>query len=210
MATDKLITMKQFNETDYDTLYPKTVASQILDVYSKTNIITTETLSQFGLTADKLPNDAFQQIKALIDGVQSSVDGKPNIQTGSYVGTGTYGSTNPYSLTFDKIPDLVWVYARTNQNGNSPTSTYAYNCLTDTANGAYINVISPKLLSNNYQSGYGLGGYNYSSNIRLYAKKQSNTIYWYAEKTNDTSSNVSNFQNNDASHKYYYLAFFLS
>lgn len=30
--------MKQFNGTDYDTLYPKTIASQIPDVYSKSYI----------------------------------------------------------------------------------------------------------------------------------------------------------------------------
>ena len=72
MATTKNITMKQFNGTDYDTLYPKTIASQIPDVYSKTDTITANTLSQFGLSANKLPNDAFQRIKALIDG-------KPNI-----------------------------------------------------------------------------------------------------------------------------------
>ena len=35
MATNKNITMKQFNGVDYDTLYPKTTASQIDDVYSK-------------------------------------------------------------------------------------------------------------------------------------------------------------------------------
>ena len=38
MATEKNITMKQFNGTDYDTLYPKTIASQIPDVYSKSYI----------------------------------------------------------------------------------------------------------------------------------------------------------------------------
>lgn len=92
--------MKQFNGTDYDTLYPKTIALQIPDVYSKTDTITTETLAQFGLTADKLPNDAFQRIKALIDG-------KPNIQTGSYAGTQTYGADNPCRLTFDFEPKVV-------------------------------------------------------------------------------------------------------
>ena len=35
MATNKNITMKQFNGVDYDTLYPKTIASQVDDVYSK-------------------------------------------------------------------------------------------------------------------------------------------------------------------------------
>ena len=85
MATEKNITMKQFNGTDYDILYPKTIASQIPNVYSKTDIITAETFTQLGLTADKLPNDAFQQIKTLIDNVQASTDSKAKIQTGSYV-----------------------------------------------------------------------------------------------------------------------------
>ena len=35
MATNKNITMRQYNGVDYDTLYPKTIASQIDDVYSK-------------------------------------------------------------------------------------------------------------------------------------------------------------------------------
>ena len=101
MATEKNITMHEFNGTDYDTLYPKTIASQIPDVYSKTEILTTETLAKYGLTADKLPNDVFQQIKTLIDNTQSSIESRARIQTGSYVGTGTYGASNPCSLTFD-------------------------------------------------------------------------------------------------------------
>ena len=118
MATTKNITMKRFNGTDYDTLYPKTIASQIPDVYSKTNTITAETLSQLGLSANKLPNDAFQRIKTLIDNVQSSTDSKARIQTGSYVGTGTYGADNPCSLTFDGIPKCVMIL---------PNSSWGYN-----------------------------------------------------------------------------------
>lgn len=38
MATNKNITMKQFNGVDYDTLYPKTIASQVDDVYSKSEV----------------------------------------------------------------------------------------------------------------------------------------------------------------------------
>ena len=109
MATNKNITMKQFNGTDYDTLYPKTIASQIPDVYSKTEILTADTLSKYGLTFDKLPNDVFQQIKTLIDNVQASADGKARIQTGSYVGTGTYGASNPCSLTFDLTPKFFCI-----------------------------------------------------------------------------------------------------
>ena len=134
MATEKNITMKQFNGTDYDTLYPKTIASQIPDVYSKTNTITAETLSQLGLSADKLPNDAFQQIKTLIDNVQSSTDSKAKIQTGSYVGTGTYGVNNPCSLTFDFTP-LFLMICRKDMGSDS--------------NSQYQMFIHAKLLLNN-------------------------------------------------------------
>lgn len=59
MATEKNITMKQFNGTDYDTLYPKTIASQIPDVYSKNQTINAETLSKYGLGENNTPNDVF-------------------------------------------------------------------------------------------------------------------------------------------------------
>lgn len=36
MATNKNITMKQFNGTDYDTLYPKTIVSQVDNALNKT------------------------------------------------------------------------------------------------------------------------------------------------------------------------------
>ena len=42
MATNKNITMKQFNGVDYDTLYPKTIASQVegLEDISTTKVFT--------------------------------------------------------------------------------------------------------------------------------------------------------------------------
>lgn len=76
MATTKNITMKQFNGTDYDTLYPKTVAAQIDDVYSKnetyskndvytksqvynkTQTLADATKTLYGLSSTATPNDA--------------------------------------------------------------------------------------------------------------------------------------------------------
>ena len=76
MATTKNITMKQFNGTDYDTLYPKTVAAQIDDVYSKsetyskndvytksqvydkTQTLADATKTMYGLGSTATPNDA--------------------------------------------------------------------------------------------------------------------------------------------------------
>ena len=39
--------------------------------------------------------------------IQSLGSGFAKIQTGSYVGTGTYGASNPCSLTFDSTPQNV-------------------------------------------------------------------------------------------------------
>ena len=75
MATVKKITMREYNGTDYDTLYPKTVAAQIDDVYSKdetysksqlytqsqlytkTQVLTDATKTLYGLNSSAVPND---------------------------------------------------------------------------------------------------------------------------------------------------------
>lgn len=69
MAIDKLITMKQFNGTDYDTLYPKTIAAQIPDVFSKSETVNAETLSQYGLGASGTPNDVFGVLSRFQNGL---------------------------------------------------------------------------------------------------------------------------------------------
>ena len=51
--------------------------------------------------------------------------GGAKIATGSYTGTGTYGSSNPTSLTFDFVPKFVYVQPKDN---NAITLLYAYGC----------------------------------------------------------------------------------
>lgn len=43
---------------------------------------------------------------------------KARVQVVSYVGTGTYGSSNPNSLTFDFVPKIVMLFAEKDSNGN--------------------------------------------------------------------------------------------
>ena len=64
MATTKNITMKQYNGTDYDTLYPKTIASQVDGVYNKTEILTAATAALYGLGSDAVPDDVFKTLGA--------------------------------------------------------------------------------------------------------------------------------------------------
>ena len=118
MATTKNITMKQFNGTDYDTLYPKTVAAQIDDVYSKNEtypksqlytqsqlytkqqVLTNATKTLYGLGSSAIPDDVFSWI----------AQETSRIATGSYVGTGTYGPDNKNSLTFSFNPKFVAIW----------------------------------------------------------------------------------------------------
>lgn len=145
MATEKNITMKQFNGTDYDTLYPKTIASQIPDVYSKSYI-------------DSILKD------------------KARIQTGSYVGTGTYGRDNPCTLTFDKTPVLVAV---------------------DTGNVLSKNVTCPPFVKGCTYTSYCASGYN-TNNYGVSVSWTDNSVSWYADN-NGTQMSVKNTT-------YYYVA----
>lgn len=212
MATEKNITMKQFNGTDYDILYPKTIASQIPDVYSKTEVLTTETLSKYGLTADKLPNDVFQQIKTLIDNVQASADGKARIQTGSYVGTGTYGADNPCSITFNFKPKFFYLIAQANSDTPNMTSI-----LSDSF--ACFDVITDSYPSYNTHStdanGFGVHEHYRSSNYEKFtctrSKLVGNTFSWFSvcywvEDRTGRYVDSSDAQYNYASINYYWIA----
>lgn len=62
MATNKNITMKRFNGADYDTLYPKTIASQVDGVYAKEEVLSSGTKTLYGLNDTAVPDDVFAKI----------------------------------------------------------------------------------------------------------------------------------------------------
>ena len=124
MATTKNITMKQFNGTDYDTLYPKTIAAQIDDVYSKSETypqsqlytrsqlytkdqtLTNATKSLYGLSSNAVPDDVLQAIRTILDE-------RAIVESGTYTGTGT----RPVSIVFSIVPKYVIIQARDNSIG---------------------------------------------------------------------------------------------
>ena len=48
-------------------------------------------------------------VNSEISDVLAQLGTKARIQTGSYVGTGTYGADNPCSLTFDFVPKFLCI-----------------------------------------------------------------------------------------------------
>ena len=57
MASEKNITMRQFNGVDYDTLYPKTKVEQVEGAYTQQQILSNATAALYGLGTDAVPDD---------------------------------------------------------------------------------------------------------------------------------------------------------
>lgn len=111
------------------------------------------------------------------------------IATGSYVGTGKYGSSNPNSLTFEFAPKLLFI---TQQQGNGDFWGI------DSIDG---NPMDCTVLTTSYVSGLGFATTTESDLFSGYAKKSEDgrTITWYHR------DNVSS-QLNSAGYTYYYFA----
>ena len=49
-------------------------------------------------------------LEAILEGKTQALDAGVKIATGSYTGTGTYGASNPNSLTFDFEPKFLFIH----------------------------------------------------------------------------------------------------
>ncbi len=97
---------------------------------------------------------------------------KARVQVVSYVGTGTYGSSNPNSLTFDFVPKLLFVM----MNATTKTSVGAY----PYANG----------WENMFIWAYGVSKTTVSR-YELSFEQNGKTISWYSYQSDDRQCNWS-------------------
>ena len=204
MATEKNITMKQFNGTDYDTLYPKTKVEQVEGAYSQQQILADSTKGLYGLGADAVPDDVLALLKTLVDNAQTSANNKARIAVGSYVGTGTYGASRPNSLTFDFIPYVLVMLAYKKSGHFTP--------LMPMSDHFYTNVFPCDILSGtgfvSYQfARYISSGANASSGF-IARTSDKKTLKWYATLINNYGNLVdsSEAQYNEANVEYFFIA----
>lgn len=87
MGKNYLITPKEFNGTDYDFLYFKTISSQIL------------------LTENAKQSIGQQGANLTLDNALANTS---YIEIVSYIGTGLSGENNPCSITFSVAPKVVF------------------------------------------------------------------------------------------------------
>ena len=91
---------------------------------NKASLLKDATAALYGKGADAVPDDILSILsKAVlnINGNLQDIGGNKvgtRITTGSYIGTGTYGASNPCSLTFDFTPKYIVIYGSSNYNGS--------------------------------------------------------------------------------------------
>lgn len=123
MATNKNITMKQFNGVDYDTLYPKTKVEQVEGAYTQQQILSDSTKGLYGLGADAVPDDVFVSLSNCF--AQILVTTSPNtVVTASLNGKTVSATSDSSGLAVLKIPGLgTWTVSVT-INGVSNSIDY--------------------------------------------------------------------------------------
>ena len=113
----------------------------------------------------------------------------PQVATGSYVGTGTYGEDNPNSLTFDFEPKVFIFYGATDSNG---TGVRAYDC----------SIVPFDYLTETYKAVYLDDGAATPSRCNM-MKYSNHVLSWYY---NDPNYGGASYQNNESGLTYYYAA----
>lgn len=118
---------------------------------------------------------------------------KARVQVVSYVGTGTYGSSNPNSLTFDFVPKVVRLLGNISSGGSfTVCRIYPMN----TNYGINSAILFTKALTTTYKASLGFSENNYTAS---YCKisQDGKTVTWY---------NNGDDQINTAGYTYYFLA----
>lgn len=161
---------------------------------NKANLLADSTAASIGLDGSATVDTAVAKLKSLIDNERTYADTKTISELKSYVGTGTYGASNPMSLSFSFTPAVVMCVGFISPQAygvGEYISCYDYN-------GTYQ--IAVPALTTSYRKYFGLcsasegDGYGYGKR-----SKDSKTIYWY-----NTQNQYHQFNAQD--YTYYFLA----
>ena len=110
-----------------------------------------------------------------------------SIEQFSYVGTGTYGASNPTSVTFDKAPKIVMMVVRANAGGTDFNPAF-------TNSNSTLAIATLDAVQTTYQKNSGFYG------IMSKKSEDGRTLYWYYTDAN--------YQLNNKDYTYYGVAFF--
>lgn len=125
-------------------------------------------------------------LQSALQSLTTTVNGKPNMQIVSYVGTGTYGVSNPCSITASFPIDVAFMLS--DRTGTSPVENNT---------GSVCIMVSSYLSATSYSSGF---GFSWAGTYPCYGKRSLDrkTFYWY-------NSSAANMQFNVSGNTYYVL-----
>lgn len=98
---------------------------------NKATLLKDATAALFGKTNTAVPDDILSLLSksvlaqtvgedtTLTDVLGTKLTVGVQIETGSYVGTGTYGQANPNTLTFGFVPKFVWIWPKSSFRGST-------------------------------------------------------------------------------------------
>lgn len=157
---------------------------------NKANLLADSTAASIGLDGSATVDTAVAKLKSLIDNERTYADTKTMSELKSYVGTGTYGASNPNSLTFSFTPAIVLTV------GYYSPSSYGVGAFVNPYTGLWM--IPPSALHTSYRQYFGLCIDDAES---AYGKRSedSKTLYWYH------TMNAA-YQLNSSGITYYFLA----
>jgi hypothetical protein len=153
--------------------------TQVGDALNKANLLPDTVATAIGLTGNP-------QVKDALGALQTLASSKARIDTGSYVGTGVCGVSNPNTLTFPKKPIMLLIFK---DAGISD----------DVSN--QLAVFYPYVLTDNYRGASfyrGLGQFTTSGDEN--SKYSNNILSWY--------SNIEALQMNISAITYTWAAFY--
>lgn len=163
---------------------------------NKANLLTDATAALFGLGANAVPNDVFSTVRALIARNATDIANGVKIETGSYTGTGTFGSSNPCSLTFGFNPKVVFIY-RENYAWGYSTATAMY----EQGGANSVGVFFAGCTS--FPAWY-IKSASSSEGTKMTYSLNGNALTWYLETVGSYPTAGTQF--NSASYTYHYIA----
>lgn len=144
------------------------------DALNKENLLKDATAALYGLDATAVPDDVLSKLSAaaFLNAAKTAftdvsgnniltIPGTAKIATGSYTGTGTYGSSNPCTLRFNFSPKIVFIFSKSGR----------------TMSGYYTGDFA--ILVYNCSRGVSFSGGNGTSTYGLMVTWQGTTCSWY-------------------------------
>lgn len=215
--------MKQFNGTDYDVLYPKTLVSQIDGNWPLNKVSGVLSIDNGGTGGGALPITSGGTGATTVNGILQNLGIADSLQVEimTYVGTGAYGQSNPNVLNFKKKPKYFYLFAQSYVDPNRGLYMFPTVNTASTSGVAgepyilyevYSDLVSAE---NTYNTRYYLGVRPGNYSDRIYSGGGGwfgNSYRWYSVKQNTdvagTIENSSEYQFNKQGYTYYILVYY--